>query len=405
MTPRAKKKTRTLKDLYRQRFEVSFSYPVHFTHGLLDPENPLLADTLRRGGNAERPRAVVYLDDGLVEAQPDVRSKVVSYLAMDTSLCELTQYPEVVPGGERAKNGWNIVQNIMSTLGNRHLCRHSFVICIGGGSVLDTVGFAASIVHRGIRLIRVPTTILSQGDGGVGVKNGMDEHGMKNFVGTFAPPFAVLNDYDFLKTLENKYWIGGLSEAFKVAIIKDKPFFDWLCRNAGRLRRRDGKLVEYAVYRMAELHLEHIRTNGDPFEFGTARPLDFGHWSAHRLEVQSNYALGHGQAVAVGIALDSCYACRAGFITKTERNRILSGMARLGLPIWSSILENTERGGRLEIFKGLEDFREHLGGELTVTLPDRIGRKIEVHEMDPRAITEAIQDLKQAAARLPGPEV
>jgi 3-dehydroquinate synthase len=389
-----RKKTGSKRDCYRQRFSVSYTYPVHFTHGLLDPKNPLLADTLRSGRDMERCRVLVYVDDGLVRANPAVPGAIVSYLAGGNGSCELVQYPEVVPGGERAKNGWNVVQNIMSTLGNRHLCRHSFVIGVGGGSMLDMVGFAASIVHRGVRLIRVPTTVLSQGDGGVGVKNGMDEHGMKNFVGTFAPPFAVLNDFDFLETLESKYWIGGLSESFKVAIIKDTSFFDWLCRNASRLKKRQGKLIEEAVRRTAELHLDHIRTSGDPFEFGTARPLDFGHWAAHKLEVLSNYTLGHGQAVAIGIALDSCYACGCGLITPAERNRILSAMTRLGLPTWDAVLERTAKDGGLEVLKGLEDFREHLGGVLTVTLPKRLGRKIEVHEMDAAVIDASVAFLR-----------
>jgi 3-dehydroquinate synthetase len=106
----------------------------------------------------------------------------------------------------------------MWTLGNLHLDRQSFVIALGGGSVLDMIGFAVSIVHRGLRLVRLPTTTLAQSDAGVGVKTGMDEHGQKNFVGTFAPPFAVINDFELLKTLSFEHWIGGVDEALAVQV-------------------------------------------------------------------------------------------------------------------------------------------------------------------------------------------
>ena len=237
--------------------------------------------------------------------------------------------------------------------------------------------------------------MLSQNDAGVGVKTGMNEHKAKNFVGTFAPPFAVINDFEFLRTLEDREWAGGMSEAFKVAIIKDAGFFDFLCRNASRLRNRDMAAMETLIRRCAILHLDHIRKGGDPFEFGAARPLDFGHWSAHRLEIMSGYRLGHGQAVAIGIALDSYYAMRKRLITKTEFERIIDGMRACGLPIWSNLLERRDGHGKLAVLAGLEQFREHLGGELTVTLPDSIGRKIEVHDMNPRIIREGIAFLKK----------
>lgn len=305
---------------------------------------------------------------------------------------------EIVPGGERAKNDWNLARHIMNTLADGHLCRHSYVLAIGGGSFLDIVGLAASLVHRGVRLIRAPSTVLSQNDAGVGVKNGIDEHRMKNFAGTFTPPFAVLIDFRFLRTLPQKYWTGGIAEALKVAIIKDRDFFDFLCFNAEKLAERDDRAIKVTIKRCAILHLEHIRTNGDPFEFGSARPLDFGHWSAHRLEVLSNHQIGHGQAVAIGIALDTCYAHHKGMLTSAERDTIINALEKTGLPVWSGLLELKTPSGTLEILKGLDDFQEHLGGQLNVTLPATIGQKVEVHEMDIAIIHEAIAYLKQRAA-------
>jgi len=265
------------------------------------------------------------------------------------------------------------------------------------------VGFAASIVHRGIRLIRVPTTVLAQNDAGVGVKTGMDEHGAKNFVGTFAPPYAVLVDFAFLPTLKDKYWFGGISEAFKVALIKDAAFFTFLEESAGALRARDADAIETVIKHTARLHLDHIRTSGDPFESGTARPLDFGHWAAHKLEVLSNYRLGHGEAVAIGIALDSRYAALSGLLTDAEATRIVDTLRAVGLPVWDTLLESVTGSGEFEILKGLEEFREHLGGTLTITLPQGIGNKLEVHTMDTALILQAAAQLKDACSRSSSP--
>ncbi len=388
-------------DTIRQEFEVRFGYSVSFSRRVFDVDNPLLADTLRESGRPGPHRVLVYVDDGVAEAHPQLLQRIRNYVRQHSELCNLVADPVLVPGGERAKNGWNIVRNIMSDIGNAHLDRHSFVIAVGGGSVLDSVGFAASIVHRGIRLIRVPTTVLAQNDGGIGVKTGMDEHGAKNFVGTFAPPYAVLNDFSFLPTLKDKYWFGGISEAFKVALIKDAPFFGFLEGSAPALRERDAATIEEVIRRTACLHLEHIRTSGDPFECGTARPLDFGHWAAHKLEVLSNYRLGHGEAVAIGIALDSRYAALSGLLTDDEATRIVQALTAVGLPVWDPLLESKTGSGKFEILKGLEEFREHLGGILTVTLPQGIGNKLEVHTMDSDLVMAAVDHLKAICSRTP----
>ena len=381
-------------DCYKQSFTVSYDYPVYFTKDLFDPQNDLLAYVIDRLNEHRRHRLKVFLDSGVAEVTPDLAPRVGQYAEMWSGCLKMEGPVEIVPGGEKIKSGWDSAKPIMTSVAESHLCRQSFVLAIGGGSVLDAVGLAASLVHRGLRLIRIPTTVLAQADAGVGVKNGVNEHGMKNFAGTFAPPFAVLIDYQFLSTLAPKHWLGGIAEAFKVAIIKDREFFDYLCQHATRLRERDDAAIETTVRRCAILHLAHIGANGDPFEFGTARPLDFGHWSAHRLEALSGYELGHGQAVSIGIAIDSFYASQIGLISGKECDAILNGLEETGLPVWSELLELRRPEGRLEILQGLDDFQEHLGGQLNVTMPAGIGRKIDVHEMDPAIVEQAIFYLK-----------
>lgn len=373
-----------MNNIIQQQFTVPYTYPVWFGHHLFAPGNATLRELLPPPVEGQPAKVLAFVDDGAALAHPTLIADITAWFTAQADAFNLLLPPQIVPGGEASKRGWGQIQKIMYTIGDSRLCRQSYILAIGGGSMLDGTGFAAALVHRGMRLVRIPTTVLAQNDAGIGVKNGMDEHGMKNFVGTFAPPYAVCNDYAFLPTLPDKYWFGGLAEAFKVAIIKDAPFFAQLEALGPALRQRDQTAIEQVVRRCAELHLEHIRTGGDPFEFGSARPLDFGHWAAHKLEIQSGYTLGHGQAVAIGIALDTRYAQEQGLLTQDEAQRILDALQACNLPISSPHLN-------ADTLQGLEDFREHLGGRLTITLPNGIGQRLEVNTIDSALMLRLIQ--------------
>ncbi len=388
--------------VHRQRFRVDFEYDVHFTRDVFQPDNALLLQALNTKGEEARRgrhRVFVCIDSGVADAHPAIVRRIKDFFHVHQKSVELVASPEIVPGGERVKSDWQAVQDIMITLGNQHMDRQSYVLAIGGGSVLDMVGFVTALIHRGLRLVRMPTTVLGQNDAGVGVKNGMNEHGMKNFVGAFAPPFAVINDFSFLSTLSDEHWSGGVAEAFKVAIIKDREFFEFLVSHAPMIGKRDQSAMEETVRRCAVIHLEHIATSGDPFEMGTARPLDFGHWSAHKLEALSEYRISHGSAVAAGIAIDAYYAMKKGLITHAELDRVIAGLSAVGCPLWYPELDMRRPSGKLAILEGLEDFREHLGGQLTITLPRSIGEKIEVHEMSTDIIEEAVVFLRSQQGR------
>jgi 3-dehydroquinate synthase len=276
-----------------------------------------------------------------------------------------------------------------------HIDRHSYLVALGGGALLDMAGLAAATAHRGLRHVRIPTTTLSQADSGVGVKNGINAFGKKNFIGTFAPPFAVINDFELLRSLSVRDKRAGLVEAIKVALIRDRPFFEAMERDAERLRAFEPAAVEEVIYRCAGLHLDHIASSGDPFEFGSARPLDFGHWAAHKLEQLSEYRIRHGEAVAVGIALDVLYSNLIGLLDSQSTDRIFRLLQRLGFELFASELLHTSPDGTLRILEGLEEFREHLGGELTITLLREIGHGVEVHEMKRERVVEAIDALRQ----------
>jgi 3-dehydroquinate synthase len=270
------------------------------------------------------------------------------------------------------------------------LDRQSVVAVIGGGAVLDMVSFAAAIAHRSIRTVRLPTTVLSQADSGIAVKNSLNLFGKKNFIGTFVPPFAVVNDVRFLETLDRRDRIAGLSEAVKVAILRDAEFYEFLEASAAQLAAGDDEILMAAVRRSAELHLAHICGNGDPFELGSARPLDFGHWSAHKLESMTAHRLRHGEAVAIGMALDLCYAVRMDYLAAGAAERIMHLLETLGFLLWDQALVERDDRGRLIVLEGLREFREHLGGELCVTLIRSIGERFEVHDMHEPAVIESI---------------
>ena len=316
----------------QQTFEVRHHYPVCFTRGALDPGNRILREQLRRAG-ALRHRVLPVIDSGVMESDASIAERLRHYADVHGDAVDLVAEPLIVRGGEIAKSDPEEVSSLHSLVARHELCRHSFVLAIGGGAVLDAVGFAAATAHRGLRLIRMPTTVLSQNDAGIGVKNAINLYSRKNFLGTFAPPFAVINDFDFLRTLSERDLRAGIAEAVKVALIRDRDLFDRLCRSRRRLACFEMGPMEEMIVRCAELHLEHIRESGDPFELGSARPLDFGHWAAHGLEELSGGELRHGEAVAVGIALDSAYSQQIGWISETDLHAILATLEGIGFEL------------------------------------------------------------------------
>ena len=384
--------------MIQHAIQVTHTHRILFTRGVFAPGNVTLRELLLVDAGVKVPRVLVFVDDRVVAANAGLLGSIPAYARAHAEVMELAGEPVVVPGGEGCKNDFERVEQCWRAIEEAMLDRHSYVLVIGGGAVLDLVCFAASTAHRGIRHVRLPTTTLSQGDGGVGVKNGVNFFGKKNWVGSFAVPFAVVNDFTFLETLPERERRNGLIEAIKVAMIRDAAFFERMEGMAGALARLEQGAIEQVVERSAELHVEHIATGGDPFELGSARPLDFGHWAAHKLEQISGFAVTHGEAVAIGMALDITYSVKKGLMRRAEAERALALIERIGFEIFSPFLMEEGKSGESVILEGLEEFREHLGGELTVTLVPEIGTKLEVHEMERALILEAMEELRERAA-------
>lgn len=384
--------------VYHQSFAVQYDYPVHFTHDLFSRDNSVFVSALARKEANKRHRFVVFIDADVAASWPGLAHDICAYADCHAAQLQLLAHPETIPGGEQVKHDPELVTRLQRRLVDLGIDRHSYVVGIGGGAFLDMVGFVAATTHRGVRHVRVPTTVLGQNDSGVGVKNGVNAFGMKNLLGSFAPPFAVLNDANFLRTLHPRDRVAGIAEAVKVALIRDGVFFEWLESQVEALRACAPEATARMIRRCAELHMRQIAHGGDPFETGSARPLDYGHWSAHKLEALTAHELRHGEAVAIGLALDSRYSVQIGMLEPGLEERIIDLLKGLGFYPWHPALERRDAEGRWVILEGLREFREHLGGELTITLLRAIGRGEEVHVMDEDEILRAIAWLRHREA-------
>ena len=360
-------------------FSVAYQYPVHFTRAAFAPSNSLVRDFL----SEKRLRQIfVVIDEAVVLKNPTLPNSITTYLSeagISNSIC-------ILPGGEVAKKDDRVVKELYRRIDSKGLCRHSCVATLGGGAFLDVVGFAAATLHRGIPHLRFPSTLLAQADAGVGVKNGINFAGKKNLIGTFTPPIGVINDLNLLATLDLYELRAGLSEAVKVALIGDPIFMEWIESAADALSKGSLEEIEILARRCADLHIAHIAKGGDPFEQGSRRPLDFGHWAAHKLEQMSG--IRHGEAVAIGIALDAIYSSKIKELSGLDLERILRLLERLGLPMNITELLQTD-----ELLKGLDEFRQHLGGDLCITLLRGIGLGYEVHTMNHDLICDSILQL------------
>ncbi len=371
-----------------RKVALSFAHRVRFTRGALDPANPTLREVLSSDAAMAARRAIVLVDEGVAAAQPRLADELRAYFDAHGAHMPRVVAVETCAGGERAKEDMRVVDRVIELVERERIDRKSFVFAIGGGAMLDAVGLGAATAHRGVRLVRMPTTTLAQDDAAMGVKNGVNRFGKKNFVGAFAVPYAVVCDESMLTTLPPAVFRAGFSEAVKIALIKDPAFFAAIERAAPAIAACDLDAASPVIRRSAELHLAHIVDGGDPFEANEARPLDFGHWAAHRLESMSAHAVSHGDAVALGLLLDCRYSNLKGWLSDADFARIRACVAALGLPMRHALLADTAR-----LLSGLEEFREHLGGQLTVTMLRGIGHGFEVHELDADLVRRAAGEM------------
>jgi 3-dehydroquinate synthase len=370
-------------------FAVPFKHRLRFTNDVLGADAATLVN-LFEAAEGQAARVQFWIDAAVAEAQPDLQHRIHALARKFKSRITLAGNIQLVPGGEDVKNDVHILEQMLKVINAHDLDRRSYVVAIGGGAMLDAVGFAAAIAHRGIRLVRLPTTTLAQADSGIGVKNAVNAFQKKNWIGTFAVPWGVVNDASLLATLGNRDFTCGFVEAVKVALLKDGAEFERICTTAKQIRNREMAVCLPVIRRSAELHLQHITRGGDPFEMLEARPLDFGHWSAHKLEVLTEFKLRHGEAVAIGVAIDTAYSALKLGLPEHRVEQVFRCLSDLGFTFDFPILRDTE-----QLFAGLEEFRQHLGGRLTVTMLENVQKPIDVHEIDHALMRRAIDRVLQ----------
>mgnify|MGYP000946521952 CR=1 FL=1 len=373
-------------------FTVDYQHRIRFTHDVFHIENLTLREVL----NVEQKntKIIVLAEDAILEVSSNLGAQINNYFQALETFDYKGCYP--LNGGEASKQNFDVLKHAWDIIEAQGVDRHSYVVAIGGGAFLDVIGLACATAHRGVRLVRFPTTTLAQDDSGVGVKNAINAFGKKNFLGSFAVPYAVINDFSLLQTLPLAERRHGLIEAIKVALVKDADFFNYMINNAESLAKAQGEVFETVIEQSAILHAKHICEGGDAFEQGNSRPLDYGHWAAHKLEQLSDFELSHAQAVSIGLCLDTLYAVKLGWFDISHFNEIVQLVKLLDLPVWHPACELLDaESEQLAVIAGLNEFREHLGGELNILLLKGVGIVEEVQQMDTALIAQCFAELKE----------
>lgn len=378
-------------------FAVPCTHRLRFTSDVLGEDESVLAELLEPS-EGRRAKVQFWVDEFVAQANPDLKQRLTRFAAAHRDRIEQAGSVQLVPGGEAIKNDIHILERMLKVFNHHDLDRRSYVVVIGGGAVLDAVGFAVQIAHRGLRLVRLPTTTLAQADSGVGVKSAVNLFQKKNWLGAFGVPWGVINDATLLSTLSDRDFLCGFSEAVKVSLLKDPAMFARLCELAPQIARRDMRAALPIIRDSGVWHLQHITAGGDPFEMLEARPLDYGHWSAHKLEPLSDYQLRHGEAVALGVAIDTIYSSLVHGLPIADALRVLQCLSDLGFELDHPLLADPRT-----LYIGMEEFRQHLGGRLTLTMLRGVGQPLDVHEVDLPKMGEAIEQVRSFAATLPQP--
>lgn len=360
-------------------------YEVRMVAGLLDPASSDLATagTTDRTGN----RRFVVVDAHVHELYGDRIRAYLDRHGLTGRLC-------VLPAGEEAKTMESVLRVVRGIDEFGISRRHDPVIAIGGGVLLDIVGFAASMYRRSTPYVRVPTTLIGLVDAGVGVKTGINFDAGKNRLGTYAAPAVSLLDRTFLTTLDRRHLSNGLAEILKIALVKDARLFALLESHAEELietafqGRFDqdpvaAEVLERAIHGM----LEELQPN--LWESRLERLVDYGHTFSPTLEMDALPALLHGEAVNLDMALTTVIGRRRGLVTDAEQERALRVMRRLELPLSHPVCT----GDRLE--KALADTVRHRDGLQRLPLPVGIGDACFANDVTPRELHDAAEELAQ----------
>ena len=287
---------------------------------------------------SQKTKYKIYVGSDFVQSKIEEYVNKDAFFIVDEKVASL--YKNIIPSNskrvflfkanEKNKTLLN-VEKMLKFLKNNGALRDSTLVAIGGGITGDTAAFTASLYMRGIKLIQIPTTLLSMLDSSVGGKTGVNLQGIKNNIGTFYQPKEVLIDCYFLNSLTNKEYLNGFAEAVKIAAVQDKEFFSYIEENIKHILDRKKSVMEKLILKSCMLKAQVVEQ--DEKESGIRKLLNFGHTVAHGIESDSKYRVHHGYAVAMGMIYESQYALNNGYLDEETFNQIKNLLMKLKYPV------------------------------------------------------------------------
>jgi 3-dehydroquinate synthase len=309
------------------------------------------------------------------------RVNVVGYLELSVS--------------ERVKD-LGTVEHICAKAKDLEFRRDGVFVGIGGGVLLDIVGFAASVFRRGVAFVRIPTTLVGLVDVGMGIKQGINFCKTKNLIGSFYPPMATINDRRFVATLGEREIRCGFAETLKMALIRNQKLFSLLERNAMELVdsrfERPPDVAEEVMMVASRDMMEELQPN--LFEDDLERLVDFGHTFSPTIELHTEYAIAHGEAVAMDIYLSCLLAVDRRALSVKDLNRVQRLYQKAGLKTWATCCPTEE-----QLYDGLRDVKSHRGGRLNLVVPAEIGKGVFLLDVKYREIAMAAGIAREESER------
>ncbi|MEO1283892.1 MAG: 3-dehydroquinate synthase [Pseudomonadota bacterium] len=359
------------------------AYDVLIGQGLLAQSGAVIGPLLQRS------RVAIVTDERVGGLHLDT---LISGLAM----AGITSNYMSLPAGEATKS-WPYLQQTVEWLLSEKIERNDVVIALGGGVIGDLVGFAASILRRGVRFVQVPTSLLAQVDSSVGGKTGINAPHGKNLIGAFHQPSLVLADIDVLSSLEKRDFLAGYGEVVKYGLLGDAAFFEWLEEHGSKLAAGDEAARLKAVRRSVEMKAEIVVR--DETEQGDRALLNLGHTFCHALEAATGYSgrLLHGEGVAVGCALAFELSSRLGLCPQEDPSRVRAHLKDMNMMVDLADIEGDlpDAHGLLSL---MGQDKKVIDGTLRFILARGIGDAFVTADVEPAQVLEVLESALSARA-------
>jgi len=283
---------------------------------------------------------------------------------------------------------WTTAEMVLTFLEENKILRRSEpVIAIGGGVLLDLVGFCCSIYRRGIPYIRIPTTLLAIVDASVGAKTSVNHFNRRNRLGSFYPPQLTLIDTTFIKTQSDREISNGFAEILKLAIVLDSKLFELIETDSDKLLQckfqdtaHSTEIIERAIAGMTK------ELNDNLWEQELERPVDFGHSFSPLIEMKNVPNLLHGEAVILDCLLSCCISTVRNLLSADELTRIFNLTRKMNLPVTHTDFLNSTL-----LLEGLSDVMKHRNGNQYLPIPTSIGQCKIINDLTPAELESAIQ--------------